>query len=289
MSPKYIEEYKTNGYTIIRQLFTTNEIQEISEAIDIIKSEGLKHESSFRHQNLLYLIQSDPKLGKILRFCHWPSYINDTLEKIRTDLRILNFLKPLIGNNLKQVLNQIIWKTPGSDQTSYGYHQDSRFRRPASEYKNIGTSLVQTTMAIDRHTLENGCLNFIEGSHLLGDLNYYTKGKSVFEENINDKALEFLGISHLPKVNILLEPGDFAIWHPYLLHGSGANTSTHDRRTFTNAYVMAENCNRGEWAFKKGQPVPLAEPVLITYEDLYTRPEPHYIKGPPNPFIKNIK
>ena len=289
MNPKYVVDYLKKGYAIIREVFTIQEINEISVAIDLIKSEGLKYESSFRHQNLVYLIQNDSKLGKILRFCHWPSYINNTLEKFRTDLRILDLLKPLIGNNLKQVSNQIIWKTPGSDQTSYGYHQDSRFRRPASEYRNLGDSLVQTTLAIDKHTLKSGCLTFIERSHLLGELNYYTKGKSVFEENIKDKALEILGVSHLPKINILLEPGDFAIWHPYLLHGSGPNTSTHDRRTFTNAYVTAENSNRGEWAFKNGQPVSLAEPVLIQYEDLYTRPEPHYINGSPYAFKENTK
>lgn len=288
-NPKYVEDYQKKGYAIIREIFTIQEINEISEAIDSIKAEGSKHHSSFRHQNLLFLIQDDIQLGKILRFCHWPSYINNTLEKYRTDLRILKILKPLIGKNLKQVLNQIIWKTPGSDQTSYGYHQDSRFRRPASAYRNMSNSLVQTTLAVDKHTLDNGCLTFIESSHLLGDLNYYNKGISVFEENINDSALEFLGISHLSKVNIILEPGDFAIWHPYLLHGSGPNSSSFDRRTITNAYISAKNCDRGEWAFKNDQSVTLNEPVLVQYEDLYTKPEPHYISGAPYQIKKNTK
>lgn len=282
----YIEDYQKKGFAIIRGVFNTQEVSEISDAIDSIKTEGLKHNSSFRHQNLLFLIQDDIQLGRILRFCHWPSYINKTLEKYRTDLRILKILEPLIGNNLKQVLNQVIWKTPGSDQTSYGYHQDSRFRRPASAYRNMSDSLVQSTLAVDKHTLDNGCLTFIERSHLLGDLNYYKKGISVFEENINDSALEFLGIDHLPKVNIILEPGDFAIWHPYLLHGSAPNNSSVDRRTITSGHISAEDSDRGEWAFKNGQSVTINEPVLVQYEELYTKPEPHYISGAPNPFSK---
>jgi hypothetical protein len=41
--------------------------------------------------------------------------------------------------------------------------------------------------------------------------------------------------------------------------------------------VVAENCDRGELAFQGGEPCPLGEPVLVHYEDLHTRPEPHYV------------
>jgi hypothetical protein len=50
-----------------------------------------------------------------------------------------------------------------------------------------------------------------------------------------------------------------------------------DRRFYLNGYVVAENCDRGEWAFQGGEPCPLGEPVLVHYEDLYARPEPHYV------------
>lgn len=36
---------------------------------------------------------------------------------------------------------------------------------------------------------------------------------------------------------------------------------------------MAENCERGQPVLHKGQPVPLAIPALIQYDDLYVRPE----------------
>ena len=283
--PKYVKDYNLKGYAIIKNLFSKNEIKELGEACDIIYSEGMLHPRSFRNKNLLYLIQSDPKIGKVLRFCQWPSYSNSVLEKFRTDLRFLKLLKPLIGNNQKQIINQIIWKTPGANQTSYGFHQDARFRRPESAYRDLANSFVQTALAIDRHTVENGCLTFIEGSHLLGNIKYNT-AQSVYEENISEEVLEKLGIDHLAKVNILLEPGDLAMWHPYLLHGSGLNNSSFDRRAYLNGYVMAENCDRGEWAFRDGQPVPLSEPVLVQYDALYKRPEPHYIHGAPHPIKK---
>ena len=62
-----------------------------------------------------------------------------------------------------------------------------------------------------------------------------------------------------------------------LVHGSGTNSSDHKRRLYINGYVRAADCDRGEWAFRDGQPVPLGpKPALVHYEELYERPEPHY-------------
>ena len=93
-------------------------------------------------------------------------------------------------------------------------------------------------------------------------------------------ALKQWGLDPDQMVNIILEPGDVALWLPYTLHGSGPNRSTIDRRSYVNGYVIAENCDRGEWAFRDGEPCELGTPVLIDDEELYSRLEPHYIEGP---------
>ena len=276
----YVEDYRNKGYSIIRNVFNMDEVAEMAKAIDLVKREGLQYKSSFRHQNLLYIIQKDRSLGKILRFCQWPSYTNKTMAKYRTDKRFLELLEPLLGPNIKQIINQIIWKTPGSDQTSYGYHQDARFRRPESAYRQLGDSFVQVALAIDPHHEENGCLVFIEGSHTLGNLKYFTN-KSVYQEDISEEVLETLEITEMPKVYVRLKPGDVAIWHPFLLHGSPPNRSNVDRRTYLNGFVKAENCDRGEWAFREGIPQELGDPQLVQFEKLYEQPEPHYLDGTP--------
>ena len=79
-------------------------------------------------------------------------------------------------------------------------------------------------------------------------------------------------------LDVILEPGDVAFWSPYLVHGSGANRSDHKRRLYINGYVRATDCDRGEWAFRGGQPVPFGpEPALVHYEALRERSEPHYV------------
>lgn len=276
MDQKYLKSYSENGYAIIRNFFEEEEVEELKREIDLVALEAEKHHTSYRHKNLLYLIQKDQILGKVLRFCQWPSYGNKVLEKYRTDPRFFKLLRPLLGDNIKQIINQIIWKTPGSDQTSYGYHQDSRFRRPESAYRDLGNSFVQCALAIDPHREDNGCLVFIEKSHLLGNLKYITN-KSVFQENISNEALREIDVDKLPIVKVILNPGDLAIWHPYLLHGSPPNYSNIDRKTYLNGYVKAENSDRGEWAFKKGIPQKLEEPQLVQFDELHTRPDPFYL------------
>jgi len=90
-------------------------------------------------------------------------------------------------------------------------------------------------------------------------------------------ALEAVGLSEDDAIDLELEPGDLALWSPYLVHGSATNRSGHKRRFYINGYVRARDCDRGEWAFRGGRPVPLGlEPALVHYEELHERPEPHY-------------
>ncbi len=278
-----IDDFKTKGYAFIRKFYSENEIAILKDEFEKVKNEGLKHDFSFRHQNLLYIIQKDPNIGKVLRFCHWPSYSNNVLDSFRTNQRMLELLEPLLGGNLKSTTNQVIWKTPGAANSSYGLHQDSRFRRPVSAFRNMMSSGIQTSLAIDSHTHDNGCLKLIEGSHIYGEMNYFTD-KSIFDEKFSKVALEKLGLKNNKIISVELEPGDLIVWHPYLFHGSGSNYSTNDRRSYTNAYMKSDDCDRGEWAFRGGKSVLLKEPVLVQYDDLYSKPQPHYISGPPNPY-----
>ena len=60
----------------------------------------------------------------------WPSYHQPVLNGVRLDTRFADLLEPLIGSDLKQIINQVHWKAPGS-LGDFAWHQDSRFRQPA--------------------------------------------------------------------------------------------------------------------------------------------------------------
>jgi ectoine hydroxylase-related dioxygenase (phytanoyl-CoA dioxygenase family) len=268
--------YWREGYAIVRGFFSPQEVMEIAAAADQVYAEAAAHGRSFRHGNLFYNVAAGPSGTPLVRMAQWPSYHQPVLNKVRLDSRIARLLEPLIGRNLKQIINQIHWKVPGS-LGDFAWHQDSRSRRPVGAYRNLSTSYVQTGLAIDPHTLESGCLRFIPASHLRGDLGMDCSRKALGTPMCDD-TLETVGLTDSDAVDLLLEPGDLALWSPYLVHGSGTNRSNHQRRFYINGYVRAQDCDRGEWAFRNAFPVPFGpEPALVHYEELRDRPGPHYV------------
>jgi ectoine hydroxylase-related dioxygenase (phytanoyl-CoA dioxygenase family) len=279
----HVDAFKERGYAVVAAVFSPAEIAELAAEIDRLREAGLKHASSFRDGNVMYLIREDARLGRVLRYMQWPSYVSPVMARYRTDRRLLGLVRPLIGEDLKQIINQIIWKAPGAVDGTYGYHQDVRFRRPASAYRDLATSYVQTAIAIDPHRSDNGCMRVLPGSHRLGVIGLPVD-KGVIDQDIDDATLRRTGLDPAAVVDLRLEPGDVAMWGPYLVHGSAPNRSRIDRRTYVNGYVVAANCDRGEWAFRNGAPCELGAPVLVQHDDLYDRPGPHYFEGDPHPF-----
>jgi ectoine hydroxylase-related dioxygenase (phytanoyl-CoA dioxygenase family) len=270
----HVAAFLNDGYAIIRNFFSVDEIAEIAAATDQLYDEGRAHGRSFRHGNLFYNVAGDDE--PVVRMVQWPSYHQKPLDRVRLDRRFAALLEPLIGGDLKQIINQVHWKAPGAIG-EFAWHQDSRSRRPASAYRNLADSYVQTGLAIDPHNPESGGMRFIPKSHLRGDLGMDCSKKALGTP-LMDKALDDVGLSAADAIDLVLEPGDLAIWSPYLVHGSGINRSSHKRRFFINGYVRAVDCDRGEWAFRGGNPVPLGPvPKLVHYEELRERPGPHYV------------
>ena len=268
--------YWRDGYAIVRGLFGADEIAEIAAAVDQVHAEGVGHGRSFRHGNLFYNVAHGPDGEPLVRMVQWPSYHQALLNRVRLDPRFAALLEPLIGGDLKQIINQLHWKAPGA-LGDFAWHQDSRSRRPPAAFRNLATAYVQTGLAIDPHGPDSGGMRFIPRSHLRGDLGMDCSRKSLGMAP-TDTALKAVGLSAGDSVDLILEPGDLALWSPYLVHCSGTNRSDHKRRFYINGYVRARDSDRGEWAFRAGRPVPLGpRPALVHYEELHERPGPHYL------------
>jgi ectoine hydroxylase-related dioxygenase (phytanoyl-CoA dioxygenase family) len=266
-----VSSFREQGFAVVRGFFSRDEVARIGAAIDAVEAEARAHGRSFRHGNLCYrLVDGD------VRMAQWPAWVSPLLDAVRLDTRYARLLAPLIGGDLKQIINQLHWKPRGAGQGGdFAWHQDSRFRRPAEAYRDLGSSYVQTGLAIDPHAPPSGGLRFVPGSHRRGAT--LATDEAVLAGALSDTALVAAGLDPASVVELVLDPGDLALWSPFLVHASGENRSAHRRRFYINGYVRADACDRGEWTFRCGQPVPLPDvPSLVHYDQLYERPEPHY-------------
>src|SRR5215813_4695595 len=191
MAPDHVIHYQRQGYAVVKGVFAPDQVAELAAAFDRLHAQALQHPKSYRHGNLLYRLGRDANLGRIVRLVQWPSYVDPVLDRYRLDRRVLEIVGPLIGESLKQIINQMHWKAPGAAAAEFGYHQDIRFRRPRSAYRRPAESYVQTGIAIDPHRASNGAMTVLPASHLMGELAFDTGGR------IMDKTMSDADLLHL--------------------------------------------------------------------------------------------
>ncbi len=266
MSTIDTQHYFEQGYAVARNVFTREEMTRAGEAIDRIKSrltEMKERDEPLRIGNFYGVVEEDPNVGLNVRAAMLVAMLEPDLDKLRTDLRMLELVRPLLGDTLRQVTNQLHWKTPGS-RMIIQMHTDRQNRKGAQgEFlRNMERSFIQTAIAMDPMTQQNGPLLVCPGSHrtpkLLGTVrDIYSQEDLRVESTAGIDTFEWHA-----------EPGDVILWHPDVIHGSGINQHpTMDRRIYINGYVNAHDCLCGMWSFIKGQPVPCPPvdvPVMVS-------------------------
>ena len=255
----HVEQFHELGYAIVRSVFTPAEVDALAAACDRIyaRATGREAATAAVPPEVGFRTVEDPRLGRICRIATWPAHLEPVLARIRIDRRMLAILEPLIGSSLRQITSQLHWKPAGADRVEFGFHQDIRFRRPRGAYRNAERSFVQTALAVDPHRAESGAIRLYPKSHRLGDLALGGEGP-VLDQALSERDLTVRGLDPADLVDIELDPGDVALWGLFTVHGSGVNRADHARRVYVNGYVTAADCDLGTWAFRDGQPCPLA-------------------------------
>ena len=253
--------YWNQGYLIVKNVFSEQEIAALATACDKWKQFGKMLARTWRNKNTVIWVENFENEEPLIRGMQWPSYFDSVFDSIRRDQRLLHIVEPLIGNHLKQIINQVHWKKPGS-KTSWALHRDVRSRRPFEAFRELATSYVQMGIAIDPHRKENGAMQLVPGSHKDCSNNPYDHETIRFNPDYEDDPR---------KIDVELDPGDIALWTPFTVHGGGFNTTAGmDRRVYINGFVKAENCDRGELVWDHGKSVLLeGEPALVQFDEVH--------------------
>ncbi|MDF3130250.1 phytanoyl-CoA dioxygenase family protein [Kiritimatiellaeota bacterium B1221] len=267
MTAENVDQYWKDGYTVIKNVFAPHEVEQMKTACDRWKFTGELLGKTWRKKNTIIWVESSDPENVVVRGMQWPSYHDPVMDHYRTDPRLLMILEPLIGINIKQVINQVHWKKPGS-KVSWPLHRDVRSRQPVDDFKDLFPSWVQCGIALDPHRAENGAMKVVPGSHM--DYEHNPRNRDLYNvpEYANDDRIK----------DMVMNPGDVALWSAYTVHGGGFNTTEFmDRRLYINGFVKAENCERGEWAWREGRTCHLhGKQALIQFNEVDTIAEAFY-------------
>lgn len=242
MFKKYLEEYKRDGITVIPDVFTKKEMEEFKrqaysiEPEDIIAA-GYPHQP-FEHSNG----------HRSLAF--FPAIANNHANAVRKSQRLQDIVKAFLGENVKQVNNQIYYREAG-DPDEFNWHRDIIFRKPVDRFPNIADHYMQTIIAIDDITEDNGAVEFVLGS---------TNKDDEFTGSVSD--LRIFKRRDLYGKKYTATKGSVLCWRVDLVHGSEANMSKTDRMTYMNGFARAEGCLDYPWYLKDGK-VQNIDPALI--------------------------
>ena len=228
------QEFDANGYVIVRNLLTDEEVNAVGGRADQISvgevvpeaGVGIQVEPSIQRKEeaAKSRLESIRKLGGLVR-------TDPIMHAHATNPKILDVLEDLIGPDIKLFGDQLFMKSPAHGSRK-NYHQDSNSWRPYVPY-----SLVSCWAALDNATVENGCLWFIPGSHKWGLIAVER------EREIEKQALAGALENEVP---IELNAGDCSFHHSLLLHCSRANRSTARRRGYATQYMSAKTKFTGE-------------------------------------------
>jgi ectoine hydroxylase-related dioxygenase (phytanoyl-CoA dioxygenase family) len=220
------ERFERDGWALVPRLLTPQEVGALRSAADELAAKGAHLRADAEIDGARYQVQSaSGRRGETaiasgaLRKITFASSASEEVGLLRTDRRVLKVIESVGVTSPRWIVDQINLKAPEVG-TGFPWHQDVAFvawqqRDAIARYG--GANLV---IALDRADDVNGGFEVLSGTHAGGvvtfDYDTSANNTGVFDES--------------RRTLIPLDPGDAVVFHPYLAHGSGPNTSRLQRR-----------------------------------------------------------
>lgn len=156
------------------------------------------------------------------RYC--PQLVDNVYER-----RAAAAAAALIGPGLGLDYDQLVAKPPGQPAAVFHWHQDLGYWPETPDPRTATFWL-----ALDDVDLDNGCVEFVDGSHREPRLRGH-------EPLLGDRSENHTMVAKVdPAVDRIrparLKRGDVSVHHERTVHGSGGNLSTRWRRGYVVAY-----------------------------------------------------
>lgn len=222
LSPQQIEFFATNGYLVVENVITAEAVQQYRHVYDSFLNGTI---DSGKNRSDLGVGLGDSKTVENITQIMWPSdFVPGILEKSYHQ-RALAIAQQLQGPDMAMDFDMLINKAPHTN-TPTPWHQDAAYWINMPDKRAVSCWL-----ALDDATIENGCMWYVPGSHLL-PLRAHTsaagKGGALTCDASEEEGL-----------GIAIKAGTCILHHGQTLHYSRGNSTDSSRRAFIINYRPA--------------------------------------------------
>jgi ectoine hydroxylase-related dioxygenase (phytanoyl-CoA dioxygenase family) len=227
LSAAQVQEFFEVGFVVCSDVFSAAEVARVRRAFGRLERRARHLGRTGSYRGSWFVLE--PGAGGRVRIERivWCGAVEPCLGEIGRDPRLLRAAAELLGSRrMSQLINQAHFKLPG-DGVEFPWHQDSTHRRYGSgEWVDVNGrgSYVQTVLAVDDVTIENGPLELLPGSCRLGHVGLEP---GTLPEGLDPGAARAATMT----------AGSVLLFGPYTFHRSGPNRSDRPRRVLINGFA----------------------------------------------------
>lgn len=229
LSQDQLRAYHEDGYLVVADVFSPEELQAIDEEID---RELPDNED---------------------RAAHRPGWIfgmrSELTKNVARDERVLTLIEDIVQPGIAIHSAKLVAKVPGAEIECH-WHQDETFYRTPSDPATHSQTRMSTWIPLQDADESNGCLWVVPGSHRWGLQPYILvdygqcRRKLTKEEYANEKAIP-----------VRVPAGSVVLFSAWTWHHSKINHTDRVRRAFIVSYQEATLTDRtAEWRLLRPAP-----------------------------------
>lgn len=223
LTDQEVAQYHRDGYVRLPGLFDAEEIDLLRKAREIDKA--MRDD-----QNTLQMRDGE---GGVIKLALWNDPEQDIYGLFSRCARVVDSVERVLDGEAYHWHSKLIQKDPFVGG-AWRWHQDYGYWY----YDNCLFPLMTSVMiAIDEATRENGCLQVLKSSHLIGRIDHARAGDQAGADLERVEAAEKV----LERVYCILESGDALFLHCNTLHRSDMNKSPKPRWALICCYNAARN------------------------------------------------
>ena len=206
LSNEQIERYALDGYIAPLRIVSEDEAATFRQRVEGIEAagglRGTQQSKCYLRYPLVHALATHPKL--------------------------LDMVEDLIGPDI-MLYHNTVWFKEGGDGAYVSWHQDNTY------FGHDPCEVLSAWFAITPATEMNGCMQFLPGTHKLGQLPLKAPDIGAGNMLSSGQTADFDATTVEP-VPIVLQPGEASIHHAFLIHGSLPNRAKERRMGITFIY-----------------------------------------------------